>query len=426
SADDMFTFSCALGDADGDGDLDLLAACGEPYSNVLDAIRIYYNEGGILDTLPGWISQTQFAALDADFADMDRNGYLDVIVASHHQPNAVFLADSAGQISEQPSWQSQDSDKYANSLTTALVDNNPFLDLMVSDNSQLGGIGKFKAYFFADSMLTDGLPAWMSYSGGYGSAVLAEDVNNDGETDLLAGRWWGAVRLYSGTDTSFNEIPDWQSNTSSVVEAFALRDLDQDGLRTTLLDSTISADSLHLLYLPDQRLERIVEVRVNQQILQPGADFTSVPAANWISFRQPLLSGDQLQIHYLYSVDRDLVVTNWGPGEGNFIFYNQTNPVSIADGELPLIRDFRVQVYPNPFNPSCRFQIDLKYGDHLLLQIFDLQGRLVKTVHKGNYRNTELSWDGNRRNGLPAASGMYIYRAAAQGRQQSGKLLLLK
>ena len=58
TADSMFTFSCALGDADGDGDLDLAVAGGQSYSIGLGPYqtngRIYHNQNGKLDSLPGW------------------------------------------------------------------------------------------------------------------------------------------------------------------------------------------------------------------------------------------------------------------------------------------------------------------------------------------------------------------------------------
>ena len=94
-----------------------------------------------MQTLPEWESQVLMGALDVDFADMDKNGYLDVIFANHLTPNYIFLADSMGNISTSPSWTSGDNNYYANSLTIAEIDSNKFLDLVISVTPQLVIIG---------------------------------------------------------------------------------------------------------------------------------------------------------------------------------------------------------------------------------------------------------------------------------------------
>jgi hypothetical protein len=271
TADSMFTFSCALGDADGDGDLDLAVAGGQPYSSGIGPYqtngRIYYNQGGSLQTLPGWLSQELMGALDVDFADMDGNGFLDVIFAAHLTPNYIYLADNRGQIATQHSWNSQDFDYHANSLTIAELDGNDYLDLIISDNDQLGGQGKYKAYIFDTTPTGQSTPGWYSVTGGYGSAVFAEDLTLDGYPDLLTGRWWGQVEMYVGTPGGLTTQPVWASATTSVVEAFELRDVDQDGrmLRRDTID--VSVDSIQVVYLQNSGVETINSVSLNGQPL---------------------------------------------------------------------------------------------------------------------------------------------------------------
>ncbi|UCF65812.1 MAG: VCBS repeat-containing protein, partial [bacterium] len=234
SSDRMFTFSCALGDADGDGDLDLAVAGGQPYSIGSGPYqtygRVYYNQNGIMDTLPAWQSQVTMGAMDVDFADFDNNGYLDLAFAAHLTPNYIFLANSSGQLHTAPDWSSQDVSYYANSLTIAEVDQNNFPDLIISDNNQLGGSGKFKAYFFDSAPPIWSMPNWLSGYGGYGSAVLASDLDINGRPDLLAGKWWGRVELYADSAFTFTRTPIWTSAPTSVIEAFVLRDVDKDGI----------------------------------------------------------------------------------------------------------------------------------------------------------------------------------------------------
>ena len=429
TADSVFSFSCALGDADGDGDLDLAVAGGQPYSSGIGPYmtngRIYYSQAGSLDTLPGWLSQELIGAMDVDFADMDGNGFLDVIFAAHLTPNYIYLADSQGQITTQHSWNSQDADYHANSLTIADLDGNKYLDLIISDNDQLGGQGKYKAYVFDTTASGQSIPGWYSATGGYGSAVFAEDLTLDGYPDLLTGRWWGQVEMYIGTPGSLTTNPAWASTTTSVVEAFELRDVDQDGRMVRRDTIDISVDSIHVLYLKNSGVEITNSVSLNGQPLFAGTDYCSVPGRQWLSFKSPLLSGDQLIVVYEISPDRDLAVTNWDANIGNYLFYNQTNPPTglaarptIAPGEFALYQN-----YPNPFNPSTTIEFDIPRSDFVTLKIYNILGEEVATPVLGRLAAGRYKFEWNARD---MASGVYYYRIQAGDYIEAKRMVLLR
>lgn len=434
SADSMFTFSCALGDADGDGDLDLAVAGGQPYNIGIGPYqtygRIYYNENGALQPLPGWQSQELMGAMDVDFADMDGNGFLDVIFASHLTPNYIYLADDQGQISTSHSWNSQDADYHANSLTIAELDGNGFLDLIISDNDQLGGQGKYKAYLFGAPPAGQSAPGWFSATGGYGSAVLAEDLTLDGKPDLLTGRWWGRVELYQGAGNSFTTNPAWFSSTTSVIEAFELRDLDQDGRMVRRDTVNVAVDSIQVMYLRNSGVEQINSVSRNGQPLFAGTDYCSVPGRQWLSLKSPLLSGDQLIVVYEISVDRDLAITNWDSDIGNYLFYNQTNPpVGIAAQPAGAFGEFELfQNYPNPFNPETAISFQLSprgqaANSLVSLKVYDVVGREVATLVAENLAAGSYTY---RWVAKGLAGGVYFYRLEAGNFTQTRKMLLIR
>jgi hypothetical protein len=68
--------------------------------------------------------------------------------------------------------------------------------------------------------------------------------------------------------------------------------------------------------------------------------------------------------------------------------------------ELPTKTSFRV--YPNPFNPEIQLKLELKQAAQCELKIYDLKGRLVRSLQSGNLPagTTVLRWSGRDDGGL--------------------------
>lgn len=86
------------------------------------------------------------------------------------------------------------------------------------------------------------------------------------------------------------------------------------------------------------------------------------------------------------------------------------------------------QNYPNPFNPTTtiRYQVSKRGG--VVLEIFNLLGQHVKTlVNEEQVTGTyTVSWRGENVNGIPVASGVYVYRLRAGDFVASRKMLILR
>lgn len=96
--------------------------------------------------------------------------------------------------------------------------------------------------------------------------------------------------------------------------------------------------------------------------------------------------------------------------------------VDKAGNEIP--KEFRLsQNYPNPFNPTTVISYDLPKRSHVLIAVYDVLGREVKTLvnenqQAGSYHVTLDASD------LP--SGMYFYRIVAGNFIKTRKLVLVK
>lgn len=86
------------------------------------------------------------------------------------------------------------------------------------------------------------------------------------------------------------------------------------------------------------------------------------------------------------------------------------------------------QNYPNPFNPVTTIRYVLPAGGHVLLQVFDVQGREIKRLVDGYVEAGEWSvdWDGLNERGDAVASGVYFLKLRAGAESAVKKTILLK
>jgi hypothetical protein len=92
--------------------------------------------------------------------------------------------------------------------------------------------------------------------------------------------------------------------------------------------------------------------------------------------------------------------------------------------------DFNLsQNYPNPFNPSTKIQFSVAQIEKVSLEVYDIQGRLIRTLvdhelyNPGNY---EVTWDGFDSKGSRVASGIYFAKMHAGKFAQTRKMSLVK
>ncbi len=322
SSDRFFSFSCALGDVDGDGDLDLAVATGEPYQDPPDYDRVYTNTGGNFSPLPTWTSATVTHTMDVAFADADGDGWLDLGFAGAAGPN-YYYRNLAGTLPTAATWTSSDGGSRHNGNTCAFadVDADGRLDLTVSDNSQLGGRGTFRVYRNLGSSFS-ATPWWESqrFHNGYSSALAWCDFDRDGDHDLFGGGWWTQTAIYSNQSGALPTGPVWETSGTSVVEALFFADVNRDGLRTVTGEAKITGGGRRLFgfdHGPVQSLQRVV------------ADGVSVAPNNYAFHRDGAwiclanVPAQSLVLDYTYSEAADLGVTNWDTSRGNYLYYRR-------------------------------------------------------------------------------------------------------
>jgi hypothetical protein len=97
--------------------------------------------------------------------------------------------------------------------------------------------------------------------------------------------------------------------------------------------------------------------------------------------------------------------------------------------DVPLPRAVSLaQNHPNPFNPQTVIVFSLPRSQDASLRIYDVQGKLVRTLVQGLQAagRHEVTWQGRDDRGGAVASGLYFYRLTTDAGDLVRKMTLLK
>jgi len=101
--------------------------------------------------------------------------------------------------------------------------------------------------------------------------------------------------------------------------------------------------------------------------------------------------------------------------------------VPVEDAAVPLV--FRVEAaFPNPFNPMTTIRFTTPAAAHTSVVVYDLRGRVVKTLVNGVLPGDthSVQWHGDNQSGSPASTGVYFYRVTSGLYSATGRVALIK
>ena len=79
--------------------------------------------------------------------------------------------------------------------------------------------------------------------------------------------------------------------------------------------------------------------------------------------------------------------------------------------------------YPNPFNPSTSFDLNVNQAGNVSVMIYNINGQIVDVLHQG-YKDAGVH--AMTLNGQNLSSGMYIIKATSADVTVSQKIMLIK
>lgn len=221
SVDEEYATGGAFADLDGDGWLDLVVANGNDMASEADAV--FYNRRGELEAEASWRSGDFGYDGHLDVGDVDGDGDADVVIAALLDPELEQLYENeGGQLSVWPVWRNAEPD---NSFSCALgdVDGDGDLDLAAAGHS-----GPCILFENVGGVLNP-TPAWSSSASGDYNQLTFGDVDGDGWRDMVASdNRAGLVELYRNVGGTLEGDYRWSApiNYASCVK---LGDADGDG-----------------------------------------------------------------------------------------------------------------------------------------------------------------------------------------------------
>ncbi len=387
-ADTRWGRGLALGDVDGDGDVDLFVA------NVQGGSRLYRNEGAETGQL-GFVDESAAAGLarfDGDlgavFGDVDGDGDADLFVANNWAANRLYhnegpglfapvAAAAVGRRSMGAAFFDYDGDGAVDLATTAV-----------------GGQGGDEVYqnqagaFWPVGALLGLQPQ------SDGQALSYGDIDGDGDVDWLVADVRGS-RLYRN--------PAGPHHWLQVA-------LEQGGLNRHGLGARIEVVAGSL--------------RQHRQV-HSGYGYGSQVAPRvyfGLGFR-----GEVDTLRVVWPDGQEGIQVEVGVDQ--LLRWRRADlPTSVAAAVgLPGVFALGPN-YPNPFNARTILPYQLPQRAWVQLTIYNVAGQPVRRlVHQeqraGSYR---IEWDGRDKEGRAVGSGVYLYRLQAGSHQQTRRILLLK
>ena len=214
----------------------------------------------------------------------------------------------------------------------------------------------------------------------------------------ISARAGDSTVLTSTAEITFNDV------VSVELASFSAKFSGFDGVRIQWLTSR-EINNLGFNILRGKSMNGTF-TQVNPERIQPNA------RGEYVFFDREARSGGRL-FYMLEDVDLNGARTRHGP-----------IAVDIAAPD-----NFELtQNYPNPFNPETKIRFQLPAGGRVVLMIFDVLGRQVRTLVAGERESGyhEVVWDARNDAGKQVSSGIYYYRIVARDFRETRRMLLAR
>ncbi|MBN2561124.1 MAG: VCBS repeat-containing protein [Phycisphaerae bacterium] len=193
----------------------------------------------VYHSTPDWVSTDTEVSTGAALVDLDRDGWLDLVVANGNdmavQHLAVYYNQGDGTFPPMPDWQSTDT-AYNGHLDVADVNGDGWADVAVAHLGNSSTFQPIARVYLNNGGTLSSLPDWTSDVDGNAFGIAFGDVNRDGRPDLAVGTGWAytpqhayPTYVYLNVGGSLEATASWESDDTYHYQGVLWVDADDDG-----------------------------------------------------------------------------------------------------------------------------------------------------------------------------------------------------
>ena len=393
----------ALVDVDGDQDLEIIFTTTTTSGGQLYVIH----HNGI--TMSGFPKELGSMWVGPAVHDIDNDGAYDVVCTTDDK-EVYAIEVNGGEI--KPGFPFTAQGRFDISPTLVDVDSDGDYEIVVGSNSGELYVLHHDGTIFAEYNTGDDIRGGISVC----------DLNNDGQLDLLFGGYDDKIHVW---DPVANELlPGWPVDLGfNILSEPLIADLDGDGQVEVL---AARKTGKIFAYESDGSIMSNFPIAVDGSI-------ESTPAIEDIDNDGDLeiVIGSTSGLEVIDIKSSAELMDSWSVYRGTMqrTGVYDASVMSIGGKENIVPEKFYVSSnYPNPFNPTTRFYIDVPEAGNLSVKVYDVNGKLVKElintyVNKGRVQSR---WSGKNEFDMMSPTGIYFLRVETSSNYHVQKLALVK
>jgi hypothetical protein len=364
--------TCAWGDVDNDGDLDLAIV------DISFFPAVFYNNNGTMELIPSWHGTDYNVDFGVTWIDVDNDGDLDLAVGGYNilEPTLRIYYNHDGTLETVASWKSSVTAQYCRGVGLSVYDVNQdgWLDMGVTGGWFENNDVNIMFMNRQDSL--ENYPSWFSQDVRNSGCCLFGDLNGDGYLDWAVnnGR---CGNVYENLGNSIDHTYGWQSVDSGGL-GIDLGDVDLDGI--VYREDTIVGDGTKkLFYLKIIPIHKLEEITIDSDSV-PLSDYCCNLKSGWVSFKDSIPVGSEIVFKYFHSIDIELLLADMYKEKAHL--YENTN-IGIAENSLEPMKT-GLSIYPNPVRRSNPAELTYTVAHPTFVQadLYDCTGRKIETLFK--------------------------------------------